>query len=568
MKNKISVIVPTYNRKDMIKRLLDSFADIECSCPLEFVIIDDCSTDGTGSLFEDWKKTHESAEVISIHLPARSGPARARNAGIRLSTGNILAFTDSDCSVDPHWIENLYLGLIHHPGYAGVGGRVLPLGNDIYSQYNTIFRILEPASENPLRLVGANCMFWKQPVLDAGLFDEYFFHPGGEESALCTKLWVMGYRFGFVQDAIVYHDYRKSLNAFIRTFLHYGAGEKIMIENQLTDYLQCWQYPEGTGNVIALKNNFRFRMSVACHVVSNPFKKIPLFHAMPISLVRKIQLFGLFAIHHVCYHIGRGTFSGVLEKTVHQFILKNPDCLLTLDSGVNPDPPLLEIISETVPEFIKPGRMTRAEVTIKNISHTRWISAEFRISLYCAETNKPLFPSEMPRKLLLSPHAESVFRFRFVLPELEKDPIIHLFLSSPLGVPISNKIEKKIIVTSNPCYLDNEITGTKFPEEMVAGEQVSVSIQIKNTSMVSWSEKNRIRLGSEKNTSGTGALFGDFRIPLPPDAVVPPGSETCFTFRITAPQDPGKYHLRYRMVCENYSWFGKVIDPCIEVKAR
>jgi glycosyltransferase involved in cell wall biosynthesis len=568
MNNKISVIITTYNRKEMLKRLLDSLAVMESSCPLEFIIIDDCSADDTGSLITDWKNTHDSADVIYKHLTVRSGPARARNAGISLSTGNILAFTDSDCRVDPHWIENLYLWLIHHPGFAGAGGRVLPMDNDIYSQYNTIFRILEPPGENPRRLVGANCMFWKQPVLDVGVFDEYFTQPGGEETALCMKLWVSGCRFGFVQDAMVYHDYRKSFNAFIRTFLNYGDGEKITYKNRLTDYLQFWEYPEKAGNVFAMNNNFRFRFTFSRHLVLYLFAQIPFLRTMPVSTVRKIHLFGLFAIHHVCYHIGRGTFSGTLEKTVRHYLLNNPDYLLFLNSDENLISSLLEITNETVPEFVKPGQRILATVTIKNIGKRYWISTEFFLSLFSAETNTPIFHSDKPQKLLLSPNSESVFEFRFVIPKKENEYKAHLFLLSPLKRPISNKIGKKIIVTSDSCCLDAEVTDIKFPEEMMSGKQASVSVLIKNTGMVDWTEKNQIRLGSEHDATGTGALFGDFRITLPQDARIPPGYEACFTFQITAPQDAGRYRLRYQMVCENYSWFGDIIDQWIVVKAR
>jgi hypothetical protein len=109
---------------------------------------------------------------------------------------------------------------------------------------------------------------------------------------------------------------------------------------------------------------------------------------------------------------------------------------------------------------------------------------------------------------------------------------------------------------------------TKFPEEMVPKERVSVCILLKNTGMVEWSEKNKIRLGSENDAMGTGALFGDFRVTLSPDVCIPPGYETCFTFRLTAPLNPGRYLLRYQMVCENNSWFGEVIEQRIEVRAR
>ena len=189
--DRISIIVPTYNRKVMLQRLLESFSRLQCHCPLEFIIVDDCSDDGTRAMVEDWKDTIGFADVIYHRLASRSGPALARNAGISLSTGNILAFTDSDCMADPSWVEQLYQRLISDPVYAGVGGRVLPLHDDIYSFYNTVFRCLEPPGHINA-VIGANCMFWKQPVIDVGMFDDYFFHPGGEEIALCMKLWIKG----------------------------------------------------------------------------------------------------------------------------------------------------------------------------------------------------------------------------------------------------------------------------------------------------------------------------------------------------------------------------------------
>jgi len=289
---------------------------------------------------------------------------------------------------------------------------------------------------------------------------------------------------------------------------------------------------------------------------------------MPISTVRKIQLLGLFAIHHFCYHIGRGTFSGTLETTVHQYLRNNPGYLLILNSDENPHSLLLEITNETVPEFVKPGQRIRAAVTIKNNSNVYWVSTEFFLSLFSAETNTPIFQSDKPQKLLISPNSESVFEFLLIIPEKENVYTAHLFLSSPSKIPISKKIGKKIIVTSDSRCLDAEVTETKFPEEMVSGEQASVRVLIKNTGITDWTEKNHIRLGSENDASGTGAMFGDLRITLPQDARIPPGCKACFIFRITAPQYPGRYRLRYRMVCENYSWFGMVADQWIEVKSR
>jgi len=467
--DRISVIVATYNRKDMVKRLLESFGKLECSCSLEFIIIDDCSDDGTGSVVEDWAKTIGSANVIYKFLSTRSGPARARNAGITLSTGNILAFTDSDCRVDPHWVENLYQWLIHHPGYVGAGGRVLPVDDDIYSRYNTLFGILEP-QPNLKSLVGTNFIVWKQPVMDVGMFDEYYYNPGGEETALCMKLWIRGYRFGFEERGIVYHEYRKTLHAFIRTFFNYGTGEKIMIENQLVDYLQYMDYPEKMYNSVAFNHNLRFQVLFFFDVIVHILKQISLLRQTPLNHKTRIQLLGLCALHHFSYNIGRGTFSGIVVNSVSQYLRKNPGSLLILDPEEKTSQPLLEISDETVPELIKPGKNVKATVTIKNLSVYQWVSTSYRIFMMHAGSTIPFFQSEIQHDHLFSPNSESVYHFRFVSPEQELDHIVHLFISSPSGIPISKKIEKKIIVTSNPRYPDGEILDNKSLKKMVPGE--------------------------------------------------------------------------------------------------
>jgi glycosyltransferase involved in cell wall biosynthesis len=567
MDDRISIIVPTYNRREMLQRLLESFCRLQCHCPLEFIIVDDCSDDGTGGMVEEWRKTINSAEVKYHRLASRSGPARARNAGIILATGNIIAFTDSDCIVDPRWAEQLYQRLISCPEYAGAGGRVLPLSDDIYSTYNTIFRILEPQQHLKF-LVGANCIFWKQPVIDVGMFDDYFNQPGGEETALCMKLGIRGYRFGFETKAIVYHDYRKTLNAFIRSFLNYGTGEKIMIENRLTDYLQYIGYPERIDDAVTSKNNGKFLFLFSLRILLYTIRQIPAIRDEPLSPVKKIQLLLLCFIQNICYHIGRGTFSGTLVKTVNLFIRNNPGCLVKLNPEEIPHHYLLEITDETVPKILKPGQRVSATMTIKNLSKDHWISMEYLTVMLDTESPLPFFRSEKTRNLLISPGSASVYRFRLYSPKQEKDHRIHFFIASSSGMPASNKIEKKIFVTSDPHYLDAELIDSTYPEEMISGESIAVSIRMRNTGKFEWSEKERIRLGSKNDAWGTGALLGDLRMTLPPEEHIPPGSDARFTFRITAPRNPGKYLVQYRMVLGDNFWFGNVIEQRIDVKAN
>ena len=461
MEDRISIIVSTYKRKEKLKRLLESFSRLHCHCSLEFIIVDNLSDDGTGAIVEDWKRTVGFEDVKYHVLPVRSGVAHSRNVGISLSTGNILAFTDDDCMVDPFWVDRLYQRLTSCPDYAGVGGRVLPLGEDIYSTYYTVYRVLEPPAHINA-VIGANCMFWKQPVVDAGLFDEYFIAPGGEEIALCMKLWLKGYRFGFEEQGIVYHDYRQSLKNFITTFYHYGHGERIIYEHQLNGYLQYMQYPEQIYDNLAFKNLFLFQLIFFLRMVYGIIRQRSFLGSMSISNKKKVMLIGLFALAHFSYHLGRGTFSGMIVKKVKKYLADRPDCLLTVDPDAHNYSPVLEITNDTIPPVLKPGRNLKSSITIKNLSRDRWISAEFLVTLGNDDGHTIFYQTPKPQNMIFFPGTEMVYNFSIKAPLKEQEYRIQLFLATPHGAPLSGKREKSITVSSELLIPDAKTVEVKF----------------------------------------------------------------------------------------------------------
>jgi len=94
---KISVIIPTYNRKKYIKRAIDSVIR-QSYKPFEIIVIDDGSTDGTYELI---KQSYLSSQ-ISLKKQKNNGVSSARNKGIKLASGDWIAFLDSD----DEWFEN------------------------------------------------------------------------------------------------------------------------------------------------------------------------------------------------------------------------------------------------------------------------------------------------------------------------------------------------------------------------------------------------------------------------------------------------------------------------------
>jgi len=89
--NRVSIILPTYNREREIGRSITSVLK-QTHSGFELVIVDDGSTDGTADIVRGFDDTR----IRFIRLPANRGQSVARNAGIRSARYDLLAFQDSD----------------------------------------------------------------------------------------------------------------------------------------------------------------------------------------------------------------------------------------------------------------------------------------------------------------------------------------------------------------------------------------------------------------------------------------------------------------------------------------
>jgi glycosyltransferase involved in cell wall biosynthesis len=104
----VSVIIPTYNRAGKIARSVKSVLR-QTYAPLEIVVVDDGSTDDTTSVVGAIVRNH--GNVTYHHQPNR-GCAAARNEGLRLARGELLAFLDSDDAWLPKAAESLVDALL------------------------------------------------------------------------------------------------------------------------------------------------------------------------------------------------------------------------------------------------------------------------------------------------------------------------------------------------------------------------------------------------------------------------------------------------------------------------
>ena len=166
---KISVIIPTYNRRHTLERAIDSVLS-QTFKPFEIIIVDDGSEDGT----RNW--VQEAYPSIKYIYQSNNGVSSARNKGIISSRGSWIALLDSDDEWMPEKLEDQVIFINENPGslfchtneiWIRNGVRVNQLkkhkkyGGDIFKYCLDMCRI-SPSSS----------LIKKEVFEDVGLFDE------------------------------------------------------------------------------------------------------------------------------------------------------------------------------------------------------------------------------------------------------------------------------------------------------------------------------------------------------------------------------------------------------------
>ena len=114
----VSVVICAFNEAEHIGRLLSSLAD-QTRPPSEVIVVDDGSTDETAAIAE----AHEALTLKVAHR----GPARGRNLGARVASGDILVFLDGDMACTPRFVELLVRPIV--AGATGSFTREIYVGN-------------------------------------------------------------------------------------------------------------------------------------------------------------------------------------------------------------------------------------------------------------------------------------------------------------------------------------------------------------------------------------------------------------------------------------------------------
>lgn len=94
---KLSVVIPIYNVADTIDRCIESIISQDYH-DMQIILVDDGSTDGSGSICDKWVGRYDNISVIHKQ---NGGLSDARNAGIEIANGDLITFVDSDDFIAP-----------------------------------------------------------------------------------------------------------------------------------------------------------------------------------------------------------------------------------------------------------------------------------------------------------------------------------------------------------------------------------------------------------------------------------------------------------------------------------
>ena len=100
MKPRVSVVVPVRDRRELLGRMLDALAR-QTFTDFEVIVVDDGSTDGSA---EEALVRAGDGSPVRVIRSGRKGAVAARGIGVESASGQILAFTDSDCVPEPDWL--------------------------------------------------------------------------------------------------------------------------------------------------------------------------------------------------------------------------------------------------------------------------------------------------------------------------------------------------------------------------------------------------------------------------------------------------------------------------------
>jgi len=225
----VSVVIPTYARPERLQSCLGALQNQTFQGPWEIIVVDDGSPEPIRC---DQINRHNSAAyhpLIRILRQENSGPGAARNHGVAIASGVVIAFTDDDCQPEPTWLKKLFQRWQLDPN-ALVGGTTLNgLVNNSFSTtsqliVDLVYQYFNVNPDDAYFLASNNVLCARRQFLDLGGFDTSFPRPGAEDRDFCDRWRQQNWPLIWQRQAFIVHFHHQNLQRFVDLHVRYGRG--------------------------------------------------------------------------------------------------------------------------------------------------------------------------------------------------------------------------------------------------------------------------------------------------------------------------------------------------------
>jgi cellulose synthase/poly-beta-1,6-N-acetylglucosamine synthase-like glycosyltransferase len=230
---RVSVVVCAYNAERTMDACLASLRRLNYP-DYEVIVVNDGSTDRTLEISERHRTAYAadpSGPRLVIISQENRGLSVARNVGAHAATGEIVAYTDSDCVPDFDWLAFLVYKFVRS-GFVAVGGpnfpppepHLVPAAVAVSPGGPTHVLLNDEVAEH---IPGCNMAFTTKALLEVGGFDPLY-TAAGDDVDLCWRLQNRAYTIGFSPAATVWHYRRNTVKAYLKQQMGYGKAEALL----------------------------------------------------------------------------------------------------------------------------------------------------------------------------------------------------------------------------------------------------------------------------------------------------------------------------------------------------
>ena len=228
----VSVVIATRDRPALLQAALGAVG--RSLRPGDEVIVVDSASRPSAAAAVAGVAATAGARLVRCDAP---GTSRARNAGARVATADIVAFTDDDCLPEPDWLQAVAAVFEQHPGLGFVTGAVVPghgangtapTGVALSTMTGGASRAFAPDEDPDLLGHGANMAWDRAALIRMGGFDEAFGPGAPLRAAEDHEAFWRALRAGLAgrhePDAAVVHSQWRGTWGQMRSYYGYGVG--------------------------------------------------------------------------------------------------------------------------------------------------------------------------------------------------------------------------------------------------------------------------------------------------------------------------------------------------------